>query len=83
MIAAIIDTGLLKTVTDNARPTMFAGGSQSVDRTFKTVERMRPAIHDDLERLVVVVTAGLAGCHGCISLSGSPFAGLRCLFRRA
>src|SRR5688572_15011417 len=83
MIAAIIDAGLLKAVTDNARPTMFAGGSQGVDRTFKTVERVRPAVHDYLERLVVVVAAILAGRHECTSLSGPALAGLRCLFRRA
>ena len=81
MIAAIKGTPLFKAVTDDAGSTMLTGRSQGVDRTFETVKRVRLAIHDDLERLVVVVAASLARGHDFTFLSGTPLAGLRCLFR--
>jgi hypothetical protein len=40
------------------RMPQLAGRREGVDRAFEAIQRVRPAIRRDLERLVVVVTAG-------------------------
>src|SRR5215510_3430380 len=44
--------------------TMITVRSQGVDRTFETVERVRPAGHAQRKSLIVFVAAGLTPCHG-------------------
>lgn len=43
---------------------MNARWGKGVDRALEAVERMRAALHRELKRFVVVVTAGLALGHG-------------------
>jgi hypothetical protein len=47
----------LDAVPDNLAPAMVALGREGVDGTFETIEEMRVTIHDDLDRLVIIVSA--------------------------
>jgi uncharacterized membrane protein YdfJ with MMPL/SSD domain len=53
----------LDTVADHPAAAMLAFRGQRLNGTLEAVERVCPAVHDHLERLVVIVTAGLATCH--------------------
>src|SRR5437870_739431 len=54
----------LDSVPKNPAAAMIARRRQRLDRAFKAVERVRLAVHDDVECLVIVVTAGFALWHG-------------------
>src|SRR6187401_1522920 len=48
---------------DDAAAAVGARRRQPMDRTLEAVERMRLAVHDDLESLVILVPASFAACH--------------------
>jgi hypothetical protein len=50
-------------VTDNLAVAVFAGRSKSLDRTFKTVERMSRIRRNNLESLIVFVATNFALRH--------------------
>src|SRR5437660_6388254 len=51
-------------VPEDPAAAMIARRRQRLDGAFEAVKRMRLAVHDDVERLVVVVPAGFALWHG-------------------
>ncbi len=53
----------LKAVANDARVTVSANWSERAYRTFETIEHVLLAMHQDFERLVVVVPAGFANWH--------------------
>jgi hypothetical protein len=55
-------------VTDDAALTMRALWSKRLDGALKTVEDVLLTGHHYLERLVVIVSARLAFCHGVLLL---------------
>jgi hypothetical protein len=68
-VCATVETvGCLYTVADDRAATMGAGRRQGVDCTLETVEHMRSASHDDLERLVILITTDFALCHSAGSI---------------
>src|SRR5262245_42546076 len=54
-------------MADDFAAAMGAGRRQGVDCALETVECVRSARHDDLERLVVLVSADFALCHAAVS----------------
>jgi hypothetical protein len=64
------------TVTDNFAAAVFALGRQGVNGAFKAVEKMRCAILDDFQRLIVIVTANFT-FHMSLRYSLSRRASLR------
>src|ERR1043165_4813245 len=68
MGAAVKLTILLDTVTDDGAPAVGTRGSQHFNRAFEAIERMRLAVHDDLERVFVIVPASVAFGHGTLLL---------------
>jgi hypothetical protein len=65
VVAAVERAALLEPVADDPDAAVLAGRRERVDRALEAVERVRFAVHRDLKCLVVLVTAGLAGRHGC------------------
>src|SRR5215475_3159963 len=63
MLAAEEGAVLLEPVADDADAAVLAGRRQRVDRAFETVEGVGGAVHADLKRLVVVVSAGFTSRH--------------------
>src|SRR5688572_24462592 len=63
VLAAVEVAARLHAVPDDAHTAGIAARRQRLDRALEAVERMGLAIHPDLERLVVVVTAQLALRH--------------------
>lgn len=57
------DVILLDTVSDNPATAMRAGRRQLVDCAFETVERVGLAIQNNLECLVVIISAEIASGH--------------------
>jgi hypothetical protein len=58
---------LFNPVADNMRATMRTSRCEGLDRTLEAVKGVILAIQYHLERLVVVVAAGFADWHGCLS----------------
>ncbi len=50
-------------MTQDLGAAMRAGRRELVDRAFEAVERVALAVHDDLKRFVIVVSAGFASGH--------------------
>ena len=58
---------LFEPVTDDMNTTIVAGRGQRMDRALKAIKGVRRAIHAHLKRLVVVISAGFASGHDCLS----------------
>src|SRR5262249_31302136 len=69
MLTAIEGARLLEPVTDDTDAAMRARGRQRMDCAFEAVKAVRLAVLNHLKRLVVVVPAGFADCHGTTSRS--------------
>jgi hypothetical protein len=63
MRAAVNRVVLFDAVTDDLAAAMGAGRRQRVDGALKRIERVRLAVHGDLERLVIIVAANFT-LHG-------------------
>src|SRR5690606_33070349 len=68
MGAAIEHPALLQPVADDAAPAVLAPGCDRLDGAFEAVEHVGLTVEDQLEGLVVVVAAELAGGHGSSSV---------------
>lgn len=63
MIATEKSTRLLQSVPDDADTAMSAGRRERMNGALETIEGVRPAVHCDLEGLVIVIAAGFTGSH--------------------
>jgi hypothetical protein len=63
MIATEKSTRLLQSVPDDADTAMSAGRRERMNGALETIEGVRPAVHRDLKRLVIVIAAGFTGSH--------------------
>ena len=61
--AAEIPTFRFDPVPDDAAAAMVAFGSKGVDGTLEAIESVRPIVHNDHKRFVVVVSADFANSH--------------------
>src|SRR3569832_1788395 len=74
--AAVLLVGFFLAVAQDAHAAVAARGGQRLDGALERIEDVRPVVLRDVERLVVVVAAGLAAQVGHGGLSGlSGFAG--------
>jgi hypothetical protein len=64
MRATVNHTVGFDTVTDHATATVGTGGRQRKDCVLEAVKGMRRTRPNDLETLIVVVTADFTHCHG-------------------
>jgi hypothetical protein len=53
----------LDAMPDNPAPAVSAHRGQGMNGALKAIESMRFAIHDDIERLVVLIAASFTACH--------------------
>ena len=68
--AAEKSSRMLDAMTNDLAPAMGTGRGQCVDRAFKGIKSVRPAIHCYRKRFVIVVSAYIALGHGrdsCLS----------------
>src|SRR6266478_3340235 len=79
MLATKESAGLLQAMPDDADSTVIAGWRERMNGAFEAIIGMRLAVHRDLKRLVVVISAGFACSHEC---SPSPIC-RRCILKSA
>jgi hypothetical protein len=73
--AAEKDSPSFDSVADDFTPAVLALGSEGVNGTLETIEIVRDSVHEDLQRLVVVIAADFAFIHMKVRNQGIVFPG--------